>query len=202
MEAPAPVQQFLSFRLGADTCAVPILRVHEILQFETVTPVPNTPAFIRGVLDRRGSALPVVDLAVKLGRPQSPLSKWSCVVVLEVAVDPGPPGPPGTPARGETVLLGALVDTVEEVLDFGAGDIQPPPALGAGLRLEYLQGLGKRDKQFVLLLDIDRVLTASELELAGTITAPEAAPDAATEASAEAPAEPAQPSAPSEAGEP
>ena len=170
-EEAAPAQQFLSFRIGADTCAVPILRVHEILQYETVTSVPHTPAFVRGVLNRRGSVLPVVDLAVKFGRPPSTLSKWSCVVVLEVALE----GALEQGAQeGETLLLGALVDAVEEVLDFGAEDIEPPPAFGAAVRLEYLQGLGKRDKHFVLLLDIDRVLSARELELSGTLAAPQA----------------------------
>jgi purine-binding chemotaxis protein CheW len=171
VEEQAPAQQFLSFRIGEDTCAVPILRVHEILQYEALTPVPHTPAFIRGVLNRRGSVLPVVDLAVKFGRPPSALTKWSCVVVLEVAVEQGAD-------EGETLLLGALVDAVEEVLDFGAGDIEPPPAFGAAVRLEYLEGLGKRGKHFVLLLDIDRVLSARELELSGALTAPQV-PDAA-----------------------
>ena len=163
----AQAQQFLSFTVAGDTCAVPILRVHEILQYETLTQVPNTPAFIRGVLNRRGSVLPVVDLAVKFGKPPSPLSKWSCVVVLDVNVD------------GETLLLGALVDAVEEVLDFAAGDIEPPPAFGAAVRLEYLQGMGKRGKHFVLLLDIDRVLSARELELSEALADAASSPEAA-----------------------
>jgi purine-binding chemotaxis protein CheW len=160
---PAQTQQYLGFTVAGDACAVPILRVHEILQYESLTQVPNTPAFIRGVLNRRGSVLPVVDLAVKFGRPPSPLSKWSCVVVLEVSVE------------GEPLLLGALVDAVEEVLDFGPADIEPPPAFGAAVRLEYLQGMGKRERHFVLLLDIDRMLSARELELseAATAAAPE-----------------------------
>lgn len=164
-EEGARTQQFLGFTVGSDSCAVPILRVHEILQFEALTPVPNTPAFIRGVLNRRGSVLPVVDLAVKLGRPPSPLTKWSCVVVLDVRVD------------GESLLLGALVDAVEEVLDLGAEDVEPAPAFGTAVRLEYLQGLGKRGKHFVLLLDIDRVLSARELELSEALAG--AAPEAA-----------------------
>ena len=159
----AQPQQFLSFSVAGDVCAVPILRVHEILQYESLTQVPNTPAFVRGVLNRRGSVLPVVDLAVKFGRPPSALSKWSCVVVLEVSVE------------GERLLLGALVDAVEEVLDFAAGDIEPPPAFGAAVRLEYLQGMGKRGKHFVLLLDIDRVLSARELELSEAAAEAEAA---------------------------
>jgi purine-binding chemotaxis protein CheW len=177
-EERAETEQYLSFTVAGDACAVPILRVHEILQYETLTQVPNTPAFIRGVLNRRGSVLPVVDLAVKFGQPPSPLSKWSCVVVLEVSVD------------GESLLLGALVDAVEEVLDFAPGDIEPPPAFGAAVRLEYLQGMGKRGKHFVLLLDIDRVLSARELELSEAATAPQPELGAPAELALASPPEP------------
>ncbi len=180
----AQPQQFLSFTVAGDTCAVPILRVHEILQYDTLTQVPNTPAFIRGVLNRRGSVLPVVDLAVKFGKPPSTPDKWSCVVVLEVSVD------------GEPLLLGALVDAVEEVLDFSAEDLEPAPAFGTAVRLEYLQGLGKRGKHFVLLLEIDRVLSARELELSEALTEPGAEPAADAAAAAAEPApEPALPGA-------
>jgi purine-binding chemotaxis protein CheW len=179
----AQAQQFLSFTVAGDACAVPILRVHEILQYETLTQVPHAPAFIRGVLNRRGSVLPVVDLAVKFGRAASTLSKWSCVVVLDVNVD------------GETLLLGVLVDAVEEVLEFGPDDIEPTPAFGTSVRLEYLQGMGKRGKHFVLLLDIDRVLSARELELSEALAEAEAAAPAGTPAP-EAATEPAAPEAP------
>lgn len=160
---PARAQQFLGFSVAGKACAAPILRVHEILAYEPPTPVPHTPAFIRGLLNRRGSVLPVVDLAVKLGGPPSTPGPRSCVVVLEVEME------------GERVLLGVLVDTVNEVLALAPADIEPPAAFGAALRPDFLQGMGRRGQGFVLLLELDRVLSASELALSGAPAAPAAA---------------------------
>jgi purine-binding chemotaxis protein CheW len=154
----APVSQYLSFFIAGEEFAVPILRVREILQCDTFTRVPSAPPFIRGVINLRGSVLPVVDLALKVGLPGGPLTRFSCIVVLEVALE------------GEPLLVGGLVDQVSQVLDFGPEDLEPKPSFGPRIRLDYLAGMGKQDKRFVLLLDIDRVLSAGELQLAESVS--------------------------------
>ncbi len=155
--------QYLSFRIGSTDYGIPILTVKEILQHEECTRVPGTPASIRGVINVRGQVVPVVDLAVKFGRAASEVSKRTCILVVEVAVS------------GERVTLGVLADAVNEVLDLPASEIEPAPSFGANVRVEYLTGMGKVGKGFVLLLDADRVLTASEAELAAQVAAAGAA---------------------------
>jgi chemotaxis signal transduction protein len=147
-------RQFLSFTVAGTDYGVPILRVREILQYEEVTTVPGTPASIRGVLNVRGAVVPVIDLAVKFGKGAAPETKLTCVLVAEVAV------------AGAILTLGVLADAVNEVVDLREEDVEPPPAFGPGVRVDYLTGVGKAGKAFVLLLDLDRVLTASEADLA------------------------------------
>lgn len=152
-EAAVQAQQYLSYRIAGTDYGVPILKVKEILQYEVLTRVPGTPGSIRGVLNVRGAVVPVIDLAVKFGRGETEVTKRTCVLVVETRV------------AGESMVLGVLADTVNEVVDLAAGDIEPPPAFGAGVKLDYLVGMGKVGKGFVILLDIDRVLTAGEAEL-------------------------------------
>jgi len=162
----AAVRQYLSFVVGGTDFGVPILKVKEILQYEGVTRVPGTPGSIRGVINVRGSVVPVVDLGVKFGKGEVPETKRTCVLVVE------------TKTREETLTLGVIADAVSEVVDLAADDIEPPPAFGTGVKLDHITGMGKVGKGFVILLDIDRVLTASEADLA-------AATAAAAQASAE-----------------
>ncbi len=162
----AAVRQYLSFVVGGTDFGVPILKVKEILQYEGVTRVPGTPGSIRGVINVRGAVVPVVDLGVKFGKGEVPETKRTCVLVVE------------TKTKDETLTLGVIADAVSEVVDLANDDIEPPPAFGTGVRLDHITGMGKVGKGFVILLDIDRVLTASEAELA-------AATAAAAQASAE-----------------
>jgi purine-binding chemotaxis protein CheW len=145
--------QFLSFDAGGTRFGVPILKVKEILQYEGVTRVPGTPRSIRGVINVRGAVVPVVDLSVKFGRGASGETRRSCVLVVEMA------------ARDGALTLGVLSDAVDEVIDLAPAEIEPPPAFGAGIRLDYVTGMGKVAKGFVVLLDMDRVLSATESEL-------------------------------------
>jgi len=163
----AAVRQYLSFVVGGTDFGVPILKVKEILQFEGVTQVPGTPASIRGVVNVRGSVVPVVDLGVKFGKGEVAETKRTCVLVVE------------TRTKDETLTLGVIADAVSEVVDLANDDVEPPPAFGTGVKLDHITGMGKVGKGFVILLDIDRVLTASEADLA-------AATAAAAQASAEA----------------
>ena len=151
---PSGNSQYLGFTVAGEEYGVGILRVKEILQFDTLTRVPNAPRSIRGVINLRGSVVPVVDLAVKLGLPESAITPRSCVVVLEVALD------------GEAGVMGFIADAVNQVIDLASEDIEPPPAFGPRIHAEFLLGMGRSQKKFILLLDIDRLLTEEDLRAA------------------------------------
>lgn len=161
LEPRAP--QYLSFTIAGTDYGLPILAVKEILQHEEATRVPGTPGSIRGVINVRGSVVPVVDLAVKFGKGETSATKRTCILAVETRVG------------GEQLTLGILADAVNEVLDLPAESVEPPPAFGTGVRLDYLTGMGKVGKGFVLLLDVDRVVSASEAELAAQVAATAAA---------------------------
>jgi purine-binding chemotaxis protein CheW len=151
--------QYLTFSLAGGEYAIPVLRVREIIEYETVTRVPSTPAFVRGVINLRGSVVPVVDLARKFGLTESPLTKRTCIVIVEVEAD------------GSRIVMGVLADAVNQVVEFSPGEIEPAPSFGAPIRVDYLHGLGKLGDAFVLILDVDRVLSTTEL--ADVASAPE-----------------------------
>ena len=163
---PGERRQYLAFALAGGDYAVGILKVKEILQYEEITRVPSTPRSIRGVLNLRGSVVPAVDLAVKFGLPESPVTKRTCVLVVETAFD------------GVPTVMGLVADAVSEVIDLGPADVEEPPAFGTHVDVDYLLGMGKVGKKFVLLLDIDRVLSADEHELTAAAMAAAAQPAA------------------------
>ena len=148
--------QYLGFHIAGEEYAIGILRVREILEYDVVTRVPTTPRSIRGVINLRGSVVPVVDLAVKLGLSESVVTKRSCVVVVEMVLE------------GERTVMGLLADAVTQVFDLPATEIQPPPPFGTRIRVECLLGMGRAGKKFVLLLDIDRLLSTDDVAAAQT----------------------------------
>jgi purine-binding chemotaxis protein CheW len=143
--------QYLTFRIADETYAVGILKIREILRYETVTKVPTTPQSIRGVLNLRGRVVPVVDLAVRLGLPESTVTKWSCVIIVETELD------------GEQTVMGVMVDSVKEVIELLSNEIEPPPPFGTQVRVSYLTGMAKCDNKFILILDIDEILASEEI---------------------------------------
>jgi purine-binding chemotaxis protein CheW len=143
--------QYLTFFVGGEEYAVNILKVKEIIEYDTVTAVPNTAAWIRGVTNLRGNVVPVIDLAVKFGLPASKASKLSCIVITEVAYD------------GDRLTMGVMADSVNQVLEFSEDEIETPPPFGTRVRIEFLLGMGHMGKKFCLILDIDKVLSADEL---------------------------------------
>lgn len=157
IQAEGLQSQFLTFVVGDEEFGVGIQQAKEIIEYDTVTTVPNAPAFIRGVINLRGSVVPVVDLAVKFGRRPSAVTRRSCIVVVEVQTE-----------EGRTVM-GVLADRVSQVADLPPDAIEPPPAFGTGVRTDWLLGLGRMEKRFVLLLNTDRVLTAMELHQAADV---------------------------------
>ncbi len=156
--------QFLSFTIAGTDYGLPILKVREILQYEEPTRVPGAPGSVRGVINVRGAVVPVLDLAVKFGRRETKPTNRTCILVVEAQ------------AGGERLTLGVLADAVSEVLDLPPDAVEPPPAFGTGIRLDYLTGMGKVGKGFVLLLDVDRVVSASEADLAAQAAAVVAQP--------------------------
>ncbi|MCU1349650.1 MAG: CheW protein [Acidobacteria bacterium] len=144
-------EQYLTFFIRGEEYAVGILRVKEILEYETVTRVPTTPVHVRGVINLRGAVLPVVDLAAKFGHEPTAVTRTTCIVVAETQVD------------GEMLVVGLLADAVSEVLDLAAEQIEPPPSFGTNVRIDFLTGMGKLDGRLVLILDLDRILSPVEL---------------------------------------
>jgi purine-binding chemotaxis protein CheW len=147
----AEAEQYLTFVIGTEQYAVGILQVREILRYEEVTPVPTAPPAIRGVLNLRGRVVPVVDPAVRFGRPPSGITRLSCIIIVETVQD------------GERLTMGLLVDSVSQVLELSAADIEPVPAFGSGVRVDFLRGLARQEARFALMLDLDRVLDHAEL---------------------------------------
>jgi purine-binding chemotaxis protein CheW len=162
--------QYLTFHLGEEEYAVGILRVREILEYRSVTRVPLTPPWIRGVLNLRGSVVPVIDLAAKLGLAPTAAGRRTCIVLVEVLEAADGPEAGGRedflagPER-EATVLGILVDAVRQVVELLPGDVEPLPSFGTPVRIEYLLGMAKLkvDDGFALLLDLDRVLSTEEL---------------------------------------
>ena len=149
-EAPS---QYLTFTLGGEMFAVGILNVKEIIEYGNLTEIPMMPTFIRGVINLRGSVVPVIDLAARFGGNSSELGRRTCIVIVEVA-------------DGELQHdIGIMVDAVSEVLDIPPTEIEPPPAFGTNIRTDFILGMGKVAGKFVILLNIDKVLSVDEIAL-------------------------------------
>ncbi len=145
--------QYLTFKLEDEVFAFDISKVREVLDFTTVTKVPKTPDFMRGVINLRGSVVPVVDLRLKFGMGETEKTVNTCIIITEVTVD------------NENMVLGALADSVQEVIDLEPGQIEPAPKIGTRLNTDFILGMGKRDDTFVIILDIDKVFSADELAI-------------------------------------
>ena len=143
--------QYLTFKLEEEIFALDISKVREVLDFTTVTKVPRTPEFMRGVINLRGNVVPVVDMRLKFGMSRTEKTVNTCIIIVEVSVE------------GESTVLGALADSVQEVIDLEPEQIEPAPKIGTKLRTEFIKGMGKRDDHFIIILDIDKVFSADEL---------------------------------------
>jgi purine-binding chemotaxis protein CheW len=141
--------QYLTFTVAGEEYALGILRVKEIIEYDTLTRVPSVAPWIRGVINLRGSVVPVLDLAIKLGLGEGAITRRTCVVIVELTLD-------GAPA-----LMGVLADAVNQVVEIA--EVEPPPAFGTRMRVDYLQGMARTERKFVLLLDIDAVVRAEDL---------------------------------------
>jgi purine-binding chemotaxis protein CheW len=148
---------YLTFGLGEETFAMDVSNVREVLDVIDVTKVPRTPDYMLGVINLRGGVVPVVDMRIKFGLPATEESVDTCIIVTEVDLD------------GESTIIGALADSVQEVFEMAADEIEPPPSLGMRLNAEFVKGMGKRDDRFIIILDVNRIFSTEELiEFQGT----------------------------------
>ncbi len=159
-------QQYLTFSLSGETFGMNILTIKEIIEYGQLTEVPMMPAFIQGVINLRGSVVPVINLAVRFGKAEVPVGKRTCIVIIEAGTEEEPQD------------IGVVVDTVNAVLEIAAADIEPPPSFGARMRTEFIAGMAKVDQRFVILVNVQRVLSIDDMATLGTLT--EAALDAGT----------------------
>src|SRR5580658_4372852 len=147
----AQAEQYLTFMLGGELFAIGILFIKEIIEYSSLTEVPMMPAAVRGVINLRGAVVPVTDLLVRFGKKSSPVSKRTCIVIVEVT------------GQGERQDVGVVVDSVDSVLDIPASEIEPPPTFGAGIRTDFIRGMGKVNARFVILLDVNHVLAVEDM---------------------------------------
>jgi purine-binding chemotaxis protein CheW len=144
--------QYLTFMLSGEIFAIGILGIKEIIEYDTLTTVPMMPQCIRGVINLRGSAVPVIDLCARFGRKSAPVGKRTCIVIVEVG------------AEGERQDVGVIVDAVNEVLDIPTTNIEPAPPFGAKIRNDFIEGMGKIGGRFVVILDINHVLSIEQTD--------------------------------------
>jgi purine-binding chemotaxis protein CheW len=163
--------QYLTFKLDGETFAVDVAKVREILDFIPATKVPGTPDFMRGVINVRGNVVPVVDMRLKFSMSQTERTVDTCIVVMEMM------------AEDDKTVLGALVDSVQEVFELEPGQIEPPPKIGTRWRSEFIKGIGKHNNELIIILNIDMVFSSDEITIfqdSGTISVQQSEPAAMT----------------------
>jgi len=143
--------QYLTFMLAGEVFAIGILVVKEIIGYGGLTEVPMMPACIRGVINLRGAVVPVMDLSARFGKESTAVTKYTCIVIVEIDV------------AGEQQVIGVVVDAVNAVLEIAAAEIEPPPKFGAKIRSDFIAGMGKVNGKFVILLNVDNVLSVDEV---------------------------------------
>jgi purine-binding chemotaxis protein CheW len=150
-------KQYLTFLLAKEMFSIDILRIKEIIWYAGLTEVPMMPACIRGVINLRGAVVPVMDLAARFGKPSTPNTKSTCIVIIEV----------GDPGSGGSQNMGVVVDAVQAVLEIPDSEIEPPPTFGTKIRSEFIEGIGKVNGKFVILLNVNNVLSPEEIGAMG-----------------------------------
>jgi purine-binding chemotaxis protein CheW len=148
------LHQYLTLKLGEEMFAIDVSQVREILDVTTITKVPRAPEFMRGVINVRGSVVPVVDLRMKFGMTGTERTKDTRIVVMEIALD------------GDLTTIGTLADAVHNVMDIEPAAIEPAPKVGAKWNTEFIKGIGKHNDEFIIILNVDRIFSAEELALA------------------------------------
>jgi len=151
--APVEQKQYLTFMLGGEMFSIGILCIREIIWYSNLTEVPMMPACIRGVINLRGAVVPVMDLSSRFGKPATSVTKSTCIIIVEVE----------TQNEGERQSMGVVVDSVQAVLEIAASDIESAPSFGAKIRSDFIEGIGKVNGKFVILLNVNNVLSMQEI---------------------------------------
>jgi len=146
-------QQYLTFGLGEEVFALETGSVREVIELVPVTRIPKTPPFMRGVINLRGHAVPVVDLRIKFDMPRVKDTVNTCIIIVDVEVE------------NENCHMGAIVDSVREVFEMGSDQINPPPRMGTSIRADFIKGMGKQSEEFIMILDIGKVFSPEELQM-------------------------------------
>ena len=157
-------QQYLTFMLSGETYAISILRIKEIIQYGQLTEVPRMPDFIRGVINLRGAVVPVIDLSARFGKQPTQVGRRNCIIIIEVDI--------GT----EIQNVGVMVDAVSAVLEIPGHEIEPAPTFGTNIRADFIAGMGKINGKFVIILNIQHVLSMDDMEALVSVGSPSAAP--------------------------
>jgi purine-binding chemotaxis protein CheW len=147
------INQYVTFKLGNELFAIGVGQVREVLEVSTITRVPTAPDYVRGVVNVRGKAIPVVDLRLRFGLPAAPDTVSTRIVVMEILID------------GEVTVLGGMADSVHEVIELDPAQTNPPPRLAMRWRTEFIRGMGRRGDDFIIILDVDAVFASEELAL-------------------------------------
>ena len=147
------LNSYLSFKLGDEIFAANVGKVLNILELTKITKVPKAPDYMKGVINLRGSVLPLVDTRIKFGMEPTEFTTNTCILVLDIDFD------------GESVHVGALVDAVQEVLEINNNEVEPPPSIGSKYKSEFIEGVAKSDEDFIMLLDMDLIFTNDELRV-------------------------------------
>ncbi|HOJ36996.1 MAG TPA: chemotaxis protein CheW [Ignavibacteriales bacterium] len=145
-------RQYLTFELDKEIFAIDVSQVKEVLDFTKITKIPRTPDFMLGVINLRGSVVPVIDIRKKFGMNISEITINTCIIVLEIEYE------------NELLTIGAIADSVKEVFELEPKDIEPAPKIGTKMNIEFIKGMGKRNDDFVIILDINKIFTQNELE--------------------------------------
>jgi purine-binding chemotaxis protein CheW len=141
---------YLTFKLGDELFAANVSKVLEILEIPKITKVPRSPAFMRGVINLRGSVLPVIDTRTKFGLAETADTVNTCIIVMKVLLE------------GQEITIGAIADAVQEVMEIDQSQINPAPTIGSKYKAEFIDGMVKRDDRFIMMLNIDQVFSTDE----------------------------------------
>lgn len=161
-ENTSETSQYLTFKLEDEVYATNISQVREVLEYSKVTKVPRTPEYMRGVINLRGRVVPVMDLKLRFGMNRTEQTVNTCVIIVEVSLE------------GERLVIGVLADSVQEVIEMDPSMIEPPPKIGTRLNTKFIRGMGKRDEEFIIILDIEKIFSAENLgEVKATMEQPE-----------------------------
>jgi len=156
--------QYLSFSLDEEDFALEIAMVREVLDFTTITKIPQMPAFMKGVINLRGDVVPVIDMRLKLNIALKEKTADTCIIIIELIID------------GEKICIGALVDSVKEVINLHADQIAPPPKIGTKLNNDFIKGMGKQNDRFLIILEVGKIFSGDELEMAKNSNSMQALP--------------------------